>query len=224
MRWGWTGLALVLIAPPVWAYRPFVSTDAAITEAHEAELEVGVFAWERAEHANTLVIPRMVFNYGLTHRLEGVIEGAMEHSPHESLQVTDAALSLKTLVKEGALQDQDGPSLALEAGVLLPSTRAAERRAGFEVLGVLSEQLAPMGEVNGESGQQQPAEISGLVGLIWQSPWPNLVVDTGIRRGFTTRADDWQVTAGCTISWPFSRPQRSHAARSVSQERTPERR
>ena len=51
---------------------------------------------------------------------------------------------MKAVLKEGVLQDKPGLSVALEAGPLLPSTVRGERRVGFEGVGIVSGQLAPL--------------------------------------------------------------------------------
>ena len=59
----------------------------------------------------------------------------------------------------------------------------------FAVWGLIAElpvvpQLRLVGEVNGESVHGQAANNSALLGVLWQSPLPNVVFDAGIRRGF----------------------------------------
>src|SRR5439155_8761393 len=48
-----------------WGYRPFVSTDAAVVDRQEVEIELGYFTLERTQDENTLTIPSLVLNYGL---------------------------------------------------------------------------------------------------------------------------------------------------------------
>lgn len=84
-----------------------------------------------------------------------------------------------------------------------------ERRNPFVVWGVITElPIVPkfrlVGEVNGESVKGKSADNSGLFGFICQSPWSNIFIDAGIRRGFSSGAPDWQFTSGLTFS--FSRP------------------
>ena len=83
----------------------------------------------------------------------------------------------------------------------------------FAVWGVITElPITPrfrlVGEVNGESAPSQAANNSGLLGLLWQPPWPPVVVDAGIRRGFSRGAPDWLFTAGLTFG--FSLPGSHH--------------
>src|SRR5262249_40786136 len=48
-------LCAVLLGPAsTWAYRPFVSTDAAVADPKEVEIELGYFNLERRGHENTI--------------------------------------------------------------------------------------------------------------------------------------------------------------------------
>ena len=88
-------LALILIAlPPVvtpaLAYRPFVSTDAAVAEPKEVEIELGYFNLERTRRETTITTPSMVLNFGLTKKWEVVGEFRVEQSP--DFEITDPGL------------------------------------------------------------------------------------------------------------------------------------
>jgi len=230
---------LVPGASVAWAYRPFVSTDAAVADLGFVEIELGYFQLAHEHHEDVFSTPKLVLNYGIVDRLEIVGEFAVERAPHDDWQLVDPALSLKAVLKEGVLQDKKGLSVALEAGPLLPSTAPGEGGVGFEATGIVSGQLKPLtyhlnagggvdrvdarpfatwgvigelpvapalrlvGEVNGESVEQERANNSVLVGFIWQ-PFASreLWIDAGIRRGITRAAPDWQATLGLTIAFP----------------------
>ena len=51
-------LACVLCFPAsrAWGYRPFVSTDAAVAERQEIEIELGYFTFARTQGENTLIV------------------------------------------------------------------------------------------------------------------------------------------------------------------------
>src|SRR5215468_1783663 len=115
-----------------WAYRPFISTDAAVADPKEVEIELGYFTLEREKDENAFIIPRVVLNYGLFKNWEAVAEFAIRRSADADLNVIDPAVSLKGVVKEGVLQDKEGLAIALEASLLLPSTETGERHFGFE--------------------------------------------------------------------------------------------
>lgn len=135
-------LLLLCSAAVAWAYRPFVSTDAAVADVKEMEIEFGYFNLERDMGKNTFIVPKAVINYGLIRNLELVGEFAVEEPPHGSARLVDSALSLKAVLKEGVLQEKNGISLAVEAGPLLPSTNKKENRFGFEGIGIVSGKLS----------------------------------------------------------------------------------
>ncbi len=132
---------LLLSQSVAWGYRPFVSTDAAVADVKEMEVEIGYFNLERERGKNTFIVPKAVLNYGLVRNLELVGEFAVEEPPHGPVRLADPALSLKAVLKEGVLQEKSGVSFAVEAGLLLPSTNREENRFGFEVSGILSGKL-----------------------------------------------------------------------------------
>ena len=59
-------------------YRPFVSTDAAVADLKEIEIELGYFNLERERARTTFIVPKAVLNYGLIENLELVGEFAVE--------------------------------------------------------------------------------------------------------------------------------------------------
>jgi hypothetical protein len=65
---------VVLSASPGLAYRPFVSTDAAVADVKEMEIELGYFNWARDRGKSTFIVPQTVLNYGLVKNLELVGE------------------------------------------------------------------------------------------------------------------------------------------------------
>jgi len=68
----------VVCAPvSTWAYRPFVSTDAAVADVKEVEIE-GYFNFERTRRENTITTPAVVLNYGVAKNWELVGEFRVE--------------------------------------------------------------------------------------------------------------------------------------------------
>src|SRR5215475_12142399 len=230
---------LGLLTSSAWGYRPFISTDAAVVERARMEIELGYLTLVRTQGEQAFMIPQVVLNYGLAPTLELVGEFKGEEGPETGLQLVDPALSLKAVLREGILQEKTGVSVAVELGLLLPSTVPGERRFGFEGVGIVSLRMAPFtfhlnigggvdreetrpfgvwgvitelpigatvrlaGEIDGESGQGQAANNSGLLGVLWQPSWLKAVVDAGIRRGFSRGAPDWLFTTGVTFSFPL---------------------
>ena len=123
------------------AYRPFVSTDAAVSDVREFEVEIGYFTLERTGRDNTITTPSVVLNYGFTKNWEVIAEFRLQASPE--LEITDPGLSLKSVLKEGVLQEKEGVSIAIEAGLLLPSTVSHEHGLGVQATGAVSGKVAP---------------------------------------------------------------------------------
>src|SRR5213078_4917100 len=102
-------------ATSAWGYRPFVSTDAAVADLKEVEIEIGYFTLERTKDENAFIIPRVVFNYGWFKDWELVAEFAIRRAPDAEVNVIDPGIFLKGVLKEGVLQDKDGFGFAIEA-------------------------------------------------------------------------------------------------------------
>jgi hypothetical protein len=63
------GMFLVLVMlSNSWAYRPFVSTDAAVADPYEVELEFGYVTFAHDTGDNTLTTPSVVLNSGMESR------------------------------------------------------------------------------------------------------------------------------------------------------------
>lgn len=143
----WNLLLILLLLFPAslaWGYRPFVSTDAAVADVKEMEIEFGYFTLERDKGKNTFIIPKVVLNYGLIRNLELVGEFGVEEPTRGSVRLADPALSLKAVLKEGVLQEKPGVSFAVEAGPLLPPTGTGKKKVGFEAVGIISGELSPV--------------------------------------------------------------------------------
>jgi hypothetical protein len=94
LRYAWSLLwtcVLLLPASRAWGYRPFVSTDAAVAEPQEMEVELGYFNLERTNRENTFIVPKVILNYGLVRNLEIVGEFEVAKPPEGKLQLADPA-------------------------------------------------------------------------------------------------------------------------------------
>jgi hypothetical protein len=163
---------LLLMPWTAWAYRPFISTDAAVADQRDLEIELGYFTLEQSKGENTFRIPSLTLNYGAWKNTEIVGEFRIERNPRGDIDVVDPGVSLKTVLREGLLQEKPGVSVAIEAGPLLPSTVAGERGVGFEAIGILSGQVAPLTlHLNGGGGiARAAAQPFGVWGLISELP------------------------------------------------------
>jgi len=201
-------VAALLLAPgQSWAYRPFVSTDAAVAEPKEVEIELGYFTLEREKDENAFVIPRVVINYGIFKNWEAVAEFAVRRAPDAEVNLIDPSIFLKGVLKEGVLQDKPGVGFAIEAGPLLPSTEKGERKFGFEATGILSDKLGPfMFHLNGGLGvERSTGDLVGIWGLIGELPITNGVRLVGEVNGEKPRREDQRNSGLLGVIWqPWS--------------------
>jgi hypothetical protein len=129
----------VIFSGAAFAYRPFDGTDAAVAEPGEMEIEFQPAGILRSGDQRTLVAPATVLNFGLAKNWEAVFEGRLE----TPLQIsgptvfTDGGAFLKGVLRPGVLQDQSGPSIATEFGVLLPDSTG--NKFGASVAGIISQ-------------------------------------------------------------------------------------
>jgi hypothetical protein len=137
-------VALLLLARPAAAYRPFDSTDAAVADRGEIEIECGPVGYAVEGSDRFIVAPAAIFNFGLPSRWELVVEGKnflqLDAVPQAGRQrVDDAAVSVKHVMKGGSLQNQRGASIALEMSLLL-ATAPGEHRLGSAFTGIVSKE------------------------------------------------------------------------------------
>jgi hypothetical protein len=126
-RCGITVISLLLVAGAphaALAYRPFDGTDAAVADVHEVEIELQPVGVAHSPGQKTLIAPAYVYNYGFIKDWELVLEGQLETplAPSGRSVLTESGAFLKHVLRPGSLQEQAGPSVAAEFGVLLPDT------------------------------------------------------------------------------------------------------
>ena len=193
-------IGVLLVPASAWAYRPFVSTDAAVADPKEVEIELGYFNLERTHRANTISTPHVVLNYGVAKNLELVAEFNLVVSP--DVEVTDPSVSLKGVLKEGVLQDKPGVSVAVEAGPLLPTTLPREHGVGFEAVGIVSGKLAPVTlHVNGGGGLDRGGQLFGIWGVIGELPLHSKLRLVGEVNGETTQGERPNNSALLGVIW-----------------------
>jgi hypothetical protein len=109
--------AVFFLAPSAWAYRPFDGTDADVADPGRFELEIGP-VYTRAREKR-LALPQTVLNLGVIPRVELVVDFTALAEPWPRLDGNDVLV--KTVLRKGSLQEESGPSVALETGPLLPT-------------------------------------------------------------------------------------------------------
>jgi len=140
-----------------------------VADPREVEIELGYFNLAHTTGTNTITTPGLVLNSGVVRNLELVGEFRLDVRP--DVEITDPALSVKGVVKEGVLQDKPGLSVAVEGSLLLPSTRSGERGVGFEAVGIVSGKLAPITlHINGGGGVDRAGRLFGVWGVIGELP------------------------------------------------------
>jgi hypothetical protein len=145
-------LAVVLAAlATLWseraaAYRPFDGTDAAVVEPDNVEIELGPTEYVRQGDERRLIAPNVRLNYGVAKGWEAVLEGQTTHglsaAAHRAGQV-ETGFFLKGVLREGILQEQPGPSIATEFGVLLPGIND-QHGTGGSIAAILSQRWEPL--------------------------------------------------------------------------------
>ncbi len=132
---------LLVLSSYAFAYRPFDGTDAAVADVHEMEIEFQPAGALWQDSGKSLVGPWSVLNYGFADRWEAVLEGkgTVAVSPSGPFEMTDTAFSLKHVLVPGSLQDQTGPSIAVELGALLPEVNGDGSRSGASLTGIVSQ-------------------------------------------------------------------------------------
>jgi hypothetical protein len=123
----------IFISTSAYAYRPFDGTDADVASTGQIELEIGPLGYLRTEHDTALVFGNGVFNFGFVPRWELVVAGkgvyGLDLAPPPRFQ--DGSILLKHVLREGTLQGYGGISLALEFGVLFPTSEQPIDAAGL---------------------------------------------------------------------------------------------
>lgn len=171
--------ALLGYAAFAFAYRPFDSTDADVAKPGELEVELGPVQWLRENGKRFLQVPAVIANFGLERERELVIEGrhevALDAEPGEYRSaLVDNGVFIKQVLRRGVLQDEAGPSVATEYGVLLPDVHG-EHGTGLSAAGIVSERWhAGSVHLNSVLSWTRDHEPGLFFGAILEGPysWP----------------------------------------------------
>ena len=136
--------AFLLMGFSLWpssafAYRPFDSTDPAVADPGDIEVEFSPASYRHEDAGKTWIGPATRLNYGFAKGWEVVLEGQEEHPSFARSALVDNELSVKKILQEGTLQDKSGLSLATELAVLLPGINQ-DPGAGVSLAGIAGEQ------------------------------------------------------------------------------------
>jgi hypothetical protein len=142
-----TLLALVLSFKPDTglAYRPFVSTDAAVADPGDAEIEFGYIGFRERHGDSTIVAPTIVTNLGVVRDVELVGQTNATHdlaARNRGSQAEDTEVSVKWVVREGLLRGprhrQDTSSTTKPCPPCGVASRAARASNATEVRSLFS--------------------------------------------------------------------------------------
>jgi hypothetical protein len=174
MEWRLPVLLAMLLAGTAHAYRPFDETDADVAELHVFEIEAGPLQFQRS-NGLTSYVPSLILNLGVLPGCEVVVDGLIGTPvsgarPGETTQL-EVGVAFKAVLRRGSLQDAEGPSVALEPELLLPST-AGPSAFGFAT-GLIVSQRWPALTVhfNLVPAWSRAHQASGLAGVIVEGPY-----------------------------------------------------
>lgn len=122
------GFVAVVATPQMaWAYRPFDGTDADVASQGVFELELGPVQWYSQNDTHYAIAPATVLNLGILPGWELVVDFqnfvGMDLPANQARdRLLDTDVLAKAVILPGSLQGSGrGPSVALEAGALLPN-------------------------------------------------------------------------------------------------------
>jgi hypothetical protein len=172
----------LVVASHAHAYRPFDGTDAAVAEPLKLELEIGPVGYYRQGGAHYVVAPASILNFGIFPRAELVLQGfdfirVDEASPPPRVRFVDTGAFLKSVWREGCLQNASGLSIASEVGPLLPTVNG-EKGFGAYAGGIFTQCWDGLiVHFNGVLELQRETQSVDLFGgIILEGPQSRLVV------------------------------------------------
>jgi hypothetical protein len=202
---------LLLLPAKAHAYRPFDSTDAAVAERGDLELEIGPVGYLGIGRLQFLVLPALVINYGFLPGWELVLQGeqdlALGRLPDgvPRSQLSNTSLTAKHVLRPGFLQDARGPSIASEFGLLLPTWPLIRPGVGFWLAGIGSFRASEVTfHLNLAFQMTRDLRPGTQDGLIIEGPgkWPVRPVAELLGEYDGNRY--WQATGLAGLIWAFS--------------------
>jgi hypothetical protein len=156
------------------AYRPFVGTDAAVADLGELATEFGPAEPMRAASQRLLTSADTVFNLGVAEGWEAVLQGQavtlLSPGPLQT-SLLGNEFSLKNIIRDGVLQEKDGPSIAVEFGPLLPGING-EPGTGATLGGIVSNRWGWLtAHFNAAATVTRSHHADAFFGTIVEGPW-----------------------------------------------------
>lgn len=131
-------LGCIVLSPCALAYRPFDSTDAAVAEKGAWEIEFQPLGWRHNDEGAQWISPALILNYGFAENWEAVLEGRNTVFDRNRDDLNDAAFSIKSVLREGTLQEKSGVSIGSEFSVFLPGINTDDG-AGLGLTALMSD-------------------------------------------------------------------------------------
>ncbi len=153
-----------------FAYRPFISTDASVAEPNKLQLELGFFQFTH-DKENTLDIPSLKFSYGVIKDWQFAAEADVQvyrQNHGGDFELIQPQLSVTKILRDGILQNKQGPSLAAEFDIDLPSTAKDGGEAGLGGIGIMSCEISDFlfhlnAGITATRPDFKPASIWGII-------------------------------------------------------------
>ena len=166
-------LFTALIAGVAHAYRPFDLTDADVATRHNFEIALGPAEYARVDAEHSLRAPNLSINYGLATGRELVLEGAnhvaLESTPGEPrMKLEGLAFAFKQVMRRGGLQDEPGPSIAMEDAILFPERGEKHLGAAVNLIASSASKLGTA-HFNVEGERLAEGRNAGLAGVIFEA-------------------------------------------------------
>lgn len=158
------GALTILCCSRAAAYRPFIGTDASVADLDHIEVELGPVEYARSAGQHMLLAPDLTLNYGFAPGWEAVIQGQTTYGLSKTappISQAEDEFSVEKVLRDGVLQEQPGPSVATELGVLLPGVDA-DHGTGASLAGIISQRWGPVTlHLNGQAAltRQQHADL-----------------------------------------------------------------
>ncbi len=142
----------------------------------EVEIELGPVGYLRVGPQDHLVAPMLVLNWGFVPRWELVVQGRGllalgPDAPAPRYSVDEGGVFLKAVLREGCLQDREGPSIATEFGALLPTLNGPPGGLGAQATLIVSQRWPALTlHVNAELAWTPEGMIGWFGGAVLEGP------------------------------------------------------
>lgn len=198
-------VAVMLVPSQAWAYRPFDSTDAAVAERGELELEIGPVGYIHADGRRQFA-PLQIINLGFIKGWELVLQGREVLPPEKSgasprIGLVDTGVFFKGVLRDGSLQDKTGVSVAAEVGPLLPTVNG-DPGMGFSGALIISNRFSfGTFHLNVQGARTRAGNDDLFTGLIAEGPYTwraRPVVEVFSEREFNAHTT-WSALGGIIV-------------------------